>query len=165
LTAVIDERTGRIMAWKDSIPLHYEYTAGVAGEIFLRALKEGRIIASRCMRCGEVRVPPRTYCLECQARTSVDVELFHYGRIAAISTAHRDVGGARVAAGSRPTFGYVTFEGVGGGMTHKILSHGRRDAKVGDPVAPLFVPREQRRGSILDLAGFRTAVRTRSGND
>ncbi len=161
MTSVIEAGTGNIIAWRDSIRLHYEYTAGVAGEAFLRALIEGRIVASKCARCGEIRVPPRIYCLQCQERTRIDVELLQSGRIAALSTAHLGENGARLAAKSRPTFGYVTFEGVSGGITHRILSEGRRDARVGDPVTPLFVPREQRKGSILDLEGFRTAVRRR----
>ncbi len=165
MTAVTDAGTGRILAWEDGIPLHYEYTAGVAGEAFLRALKQGRIIASKCTRCGEVRVPPRTYCLECQERTRIDIELFQSGRIAALSTAHLGKGGTKTPAPLRATFGYVTFEGVAGGMVHRILSEGRREARVGDPVAPFFAPVEQRRGSILDLKGFRTAAKRRTGND
>jgi uncharacterized OB-fold protein len=64
----------------------------------------------------------------------------------------------------RTTFGYVTFEGVSGGLIHRILSDGRREPKFGDPVMPVFLPREQRTGSILDLKGFRTAARMPGGN-
>jgi hypothetical protein len=55
LSAVVEAGTGRILAWKDGIPLHYEYTAGTAGEAFLRGLKVGRIVASkvRDVRRGE----------------------------------------------------------------------------------------------------------------
>jgi uncharacterized OB-fold protein len=156
LSAVVEAGTGRILAWKDGIPLHYEYTAGTAGEAFLRALKEGRIIASKCGTCGEVRLPPRTYCLQCYGRTRVDIELLHSGRIAALSTAHLGAGGLRLAARSRPTFGFVTFEGAVGGLVHRIIHEGRSDPMVGDPVRPLFVPAEKRKGSVLDLDGFRT---------
>jgi uncharacterized OB-fold protein len=156
LSAVVESGTGRILAWRDSIPLHYEYTAGTAGEAFLRGLKEGRIVASKCGTCGEVRLPPRTYCLQCYGRARVEVELLHSGRIAAFSTASLGAGGLSQAAGPRMTFGFVTFEGVGGGLVHRILHEGRSDPKVGDPVRPLFVPAEKRKGSILDLDGFRT---------
>ncbi len=167
MTAVVEATTGRILAWSDGIPLRYEYTAGLAGEAFLRELKEGRIVASKCTTCGEVRLPPRIYCLECQGRTRIDVELLQSGRIAALSTVRVDREGARsrVPHASRTTYGYVTFEGVSGGLLHKILSQGRREPKVGDPATPFFVPREEREGSILDLLGFRTAARMRLGND
>jgi uncharacterized OB-fold protein len=156
LSVVVEAGTGRILAWKDGIPLHYEYTAGTAGEAFLRGLKEGRIVASKCVTCGEVRLPPRTYCLQCYGRTRVDIELLHSGRIAALSTAHVGAGGARLAARSRTTFGFVTFEGAGGGLVHRILHEGRSDPRVGDPVRPLFVPAEKRKGSVLDIDGFQT---------
>jgi len=160
MSAVVQAKTGRIMAWKDSIPLHYEYTAGAAGELFLRELKEGRILASKCTTCGEVRVPPRTYCLECGAGTRIDVELQHSGRIASLSTVR-----LQVDLTLRTSFGFVTFAGVHGGLVHKILHDGRKDPKVGDPVMPLFLALGLRKGSILDVAGFRTAARTPVGND
>ena len=159
MSAVIEAGTGRILAWKDGIPLHYEYTAGTAGEAFLRGLREGRIVASKCGTCGEVRLPPRTYCLQCYGRTRLDIELLHSGRIAALSTEHLRESGAELAAGSGTKFGFVTFEGVSGGLVHRLLHEGRSDPSVGDPVRPLFVPAEKRKGSILDLEGFRTKPR------
>jgi uncharacterized protein len=162
LSAVVDPRTGRILGWKDEIPLRYEYTAGVAGEAFLRGLKEGRILASGCHTCGEVRLPPRAYCLECYGRTHVDVEIYHLGRIAAISTPRRGGGGVRRAAPSA-TFGFVTFEGVRGGLLHMILRGDGRAPRIGDAVRPRFLPPDERKGSILDLQGFMTLVRREGG--
>jgi uncharacterized OB-fold protein len=164
LSAVVDARTGRILAWRDGIPLHYKYTAGTAGEAFLRELKQGRIVASKCGTCGEARLPPRTYCLQCYGRTRVDIELLHFGRISALSRGRLGAGGLRLAAGSRTTFGFITFEGVGGGLVHRILHEGRSDPSVGEPVRPLFVPAEKRKGSILDLDGFRVTARGYSRN-
>lgn len=161
MSVVVDSRTGRITAWRDGIPLHYEYTAGVAGEAFLRALMEGRIVASKCRTCGEVRLPPRTYCLECYGRTRVDVELLHSGRIASFSTTDLGSRGEKASERPRVTFGFVTFEGVSGGLLHKILHEGRSDPRIGDPVRPLFAHAEKRKGSILDLEGFRTTARRR----
>ncbi|MGH9919714.1 MAG: Zn-ribbon domain-containing OB-fold protein [Nitrososphaerales archaeon] len=163
MSSVVDVRTGRILAWKDGIPLHYAYTAGTAGEAFLRGLKEGRIIASKCGRCGEVRLPPRAYCLQCYGRTRVDVEMLHSGRIAALSTPNVGAGGAKVPTTPRVTFGFVTFEGVSGGLVHRILHERRSDPRLGDPVRPLFAPAERRKGSPLDLEGFRTKAK-RGGN-
>jgi uncharacterized OB-fold protein len=157
LSSVVEPRTGRVVAWRDGIPLHYEHTAGVAGEAFLRGLKEGRIVASKCGRCGEVRLPPRTYCLRCYSRTRVDVELYHDGRIASLST-------AKAEDGSRTTFGWVTFEGVSGGLLHRIVRQGRTTPRVGDVVRALFLPAGERTGSILDIEGFRTTTRTPRGN-
>jgi uncharacterized OB-fold protein len=54
---------------------------------------------------------------------------------------------------------------VSGGLIHRILSEGRREPRIGDPVMPRFVPIEKRTGSILDLKGFRTAVRRPGGKN
>ena len=161
---MVEPATGRILAWRDDIPLHYQYTAGVAGEAFLRGLKEGRLVASKCTRCGEVRIPPRVYCLACGARTRVDVEIVHTGRIAALSTVHLDRDKSKPKADARMAFGYVTFAGVSGGLVHRIL-HAGRTPKVGDRVELAFAPIEDRRGSILDVEGFTTAARRTRGND
>lgn len=115
-------------------------------------------MASKCSACGEVRLPPRTYCLQCYGRTRVDVELFHLGRIAALSTAHLDRVGNRLASPSRTTFGYVTFEGVEGGLAHKIEGNKGREPRAGDPVRASFLPPEHRKGSVLDIACFRVST-------
>lgn len=133
--------------------------------MFLRGLMEGRIVASKCGTCGDVRLPPRAYCLQCYGRTRVDVELLHSGRIAALSTVRVGAGGAKVAARWRTTFGFVTFEGASGGLVHRILHDGRSDPGIGEPVRPLFAPAEKRKGSILDLVGFRTSARRYNGNE
>ena len=159
MTTVVEQGTRRIIAWKDAIPLHYEYTAGTAGEAFLRGLKDGRIVASKCRTCGEQRLPPRTYCLQCYGRTTVDIELLHLGRIAALSTAHLGPEGNRLASNRRMRFGYVTFEGVEGGLAHRILSDRGREPRVGDPVRPAFMAPVLRMGSVLDIVGFRVSVR------
>ena len=152
MSSVVDSPTGRVVAWRDGIPLHYEHTAGAAGEAFLRGLKEGKIVASKCVRCGEVRLPPRTYCLQCYSRTRVEVRLVHDGRIASLST-------TKAEDGSRATFGWVTFEGVGGGLLHRIVRRGGGAPRAGDGVRPIFLPEGERKGSVLDIEGFRTTAR------
>lgn len=145
--AVVEGREKRIVAWRDSIPLRYEYTAGAAGEAFLRGLLEGRILASKCSRCGEVRLPPRSYCLQCYGRASVDVEVMHFGRLSALTRARGT------------TFGFVTFAGVSGGLLHRVLSSGRVRPALGDTVRPVFAPSSRRSGSILDIEGFEVPPR------
>jgi uncharacterized protein len=157
LSSVVEPRTGRVVGWRDGIPLQYEHTAGTAGEAFLRGLKQGRMLASKCGSCGEVRLPPRAYCLQCYSRTRVDVELVHDGRIASLSA-------TRGQDGSGASFGWVTFEGVSGGLLHRIVHEGKNAPRVGDGVRPLFLPAGERKGSILDIEGFKTTARAPRGN-
>jgi uncharacterized OB-fold protein len=177
---VTEPSTGRILGWRDTIRLHYEYTAGLAGETFLRGLREGRLLASKCGRCGDLRVPPRMYCLECGARTRIDVQLMHLGWTAAVSRARviitegkeekelengdgtKTRGRSRRRSGAADdddlrttTFGYIRFAGVSGGLVHRLLTQGRRRAiEAGDIVGPVFVRPRDRKGSILDIDGF-----------
>src|SRR5256712_13145842 len=43
----------------------YSWAAGVAISRFLADLKEGRIIARKCMNCERILVPPRMNCEKC----------------------------------------------------------------------------------------------------
>lgn len=52
------------------------------------------------------------------------------------------------------TFAYVTFEGVTGGLLHRILG----EARAGDTVRPVFKSKKDRQGSILDIKGFRSTT-------
>lgn len=91
----------------------------------------------------------------CYGRTRPDVELYQLGRIAAMSSP--------TARGGRPrvTFGFVTFEGVSGGLVHRLLGEDGRRPKVGDSVGAVFASPDKRSGSILDLQGFRTRANQR----
>ena len=76
----------------------------------------------------------------------------------------RSLSTAKAEDGSRTTFGWVTFEGVSGGLLHRIVRQGRSTPRVGDVVRALFLPAGERTGSILDIEGFRTTSRTPRGN-
>jgi uncharacterized OB-fold protein len=82
------ESVDRISQWTDSIPLHYEYTAGVAGERFLRGLMEAKILAGYCPRCKETFLPPRIYCVECYGPVHRYVKVGPYGKVATLTTAN-----------------------------------------------------------------------------
>ncbi|MFQ5887022.1 MAG: zinc ribbon domain-containing protein, partial [Anaerolineae bacterium] len=49
----------QVKAWYGDIPIESRYTAGLAGERFLRALKEGQIMGVKCPQCEAIYLPPR----------------------------------------------------------------------------------------------------------
>lgn len=134
----LDSVTG-VRQWRDSIPFRYEYTAGVAGEKFLRGLKEGKILAGFCPACGERSLPLRMYCVRCYGEISRSVSVGREGTV--IAATRGPDGGA---------FVFVTFDGVRGGMTHRLLGK----ARPGSKVVARFRPRKEREGSIDDIQGF-----------
>ncbi len=136
----------RLRSWSDQLPLHYEYTAGVAGERFLRGLKEGKILVSKCLRCEKKYLPPRSYCIDCFVKIERYVEVGLTGKVSAITKSYVDFEGKRLEAPR--TYAYVTFGTVTGGL---IQVAGGGGIKVGSRVSPKFKPPSKRTGSMLDF--------------
>ncbi len=142
---------GALRSWTDQIPFHYEYTAGVAGERFLRGLKEGRILASVCGECGKRYVPPKMYCTDCFAEAKRYVEVGPRATVAALAESHFDFEGRRLAKPT--TFAFLTFKGATGGLVHYAAGKG---LEIGSAVEARFRPGKARKGSLLDIERFVT---------
>ena len=148
----INERitsTGELRAWTDKIPFRYEYTAGVAGERFLRGIKEGRILAGRCARCGRRYVPPKSYCVECFLPISDFVELSPRGTVAAVTESWVDFQGKRLETPS--TIAFVVFRGAVGGIIQRAEG---KSLRIGSAVEPRFAPAASRTGALSDIECF-----------
>ena len=146
----LPERVGaasEMRSWAGSIPLRYEYTAGVAGEVFLRGLKEGRILAGYCPSCRSAALPARTYCVDCFTATSEFVPAGPVGLVKAV-TRKKGAGGETVS------FGFVEFPGTKGGLVHRLLP----GVRAGSKVRAVFKAKARRRGAVSDIAGFERAV-------
>ncbi len=138
-----------LRSWTDQIPFHYEYTAGVAGERFLRGLKEGKILASVCSECGKKYLPPKMYCTDCFVEIKDYEEVGPKATVAALAESHFDFEGKKLA---KPrTYAFLTFKGVTGGIVHYASGKG---LQVGSVVAPKFRAVQARKGSLLDIELF-----------
>lgn len=142
-------RVDLLKSWTDQIPLRYEYSAGVAGEKFLRGLQQGKILAAVCDRCGNKYIPPKMYCVDCFVQVSKFTEVGPEGRIAAISESHVEFDGSK--AKEPRLMAYVTFKGVKGGLIHDVTGVG---LKVGARVRAKFAAEANRKGSLLDIVAF-----------
>ena len=138
-----------LKSWKDQIPLRYEYTAGVAGEKFLRGLQGGKILASRCGKCGRSYLPPKMYCVEDFSEIKDFPQIRGKGRLVALAESHVDFAGRKTKRGT--TFVFVSFDGVEGGLIHRGIGAG---LVVGSKVIPRFRPVGKRKGMMLDIEGF-----------
>lgn len=132
----------RVRQWTDTIPLKYVYTAGVAGQLFFEWLKKGKIEGSRCDVCKVTYLPPRMYCPQCFLEVHSFVHLANLGKVAAL-TSLGDAG---------PKYAFVTYSGVRGGILHRVFSG---KARMGAKAVAIFKPERERRGSILDIVGFK----------
>jgi uncharacterized OB-fold protein len=139
-------RVDKIRTWPDQIPLHYEYTAGVAGEKFLRGVQQGKILGSACSRCGKVYLPPKMYCIDCFERIERFTEVRLPGTISGLTESYVAFDGARL---KKPrTLVYVTFRGVTGGLVQSASGPG---LSMGGKVVPKFKAALKRTGSLLDF--------------
>ena len=142
----------KLRSWTGQIPLHYQYTAGVAGEKFLRGLQEGIILASECASCGKRYIPPKIYCVECYREIKRFKRVGPEGMVAALAESRVGFEGDRLA---KPrTFVFVVFKGVTGGLIHFATGTG---LEIGSKVVPKFRAPAKRRGTILDIEGFAKA--------
>jgi len=139
----------KLRSWSDQIPFHYEYTAGLAGEKFLRGLQDGKILASECTKCGKKYIPPKTYCVECYLEIKRFRQVDPEGIVAALTESSVGFEGERLSKSK--TFVFVVFNGVVGGLIHYGTGPG---LEIGSKVVPKFAAPAKRKGTLLDIEGF-----------
>ena len=140
--------------WTDSIPLEYHYTVGVAGEEFRRELKEnGRFLASKCPKCKSMYVPARMYCPTCFVETKERVTINKLGYVYSYTTITRDRAGNQT---HMPTVvALVKFDGVKGGIVHKLEVDDPEKVAMGLKVEPVLKEPAERTGALTDILAFR----------
>lgn len=137
-----------IRHWRDTIPVTYKYTAGVAGDRFLRELRDNqRIIASKCGSCGTRHLPPRTFCPHCFREIKDFETVSGTGKLYSY--------GVSSASGKKNVIGIVKFEGIEGGLLHRIDEVELSEIKIGMELITVFRTDGERKGSIEDIAYFR----------
>ena len=139
-------------AWLGEMPITSRYTAGVAGEKFLRALKdEGKILGSTCDRCGITYVPARQFCERCMDELDETVDVGTVGEVHTFTLLFENLDGSQ-----REEPEVIAFISLGdGGLVHKLNDIDLDDLDIGLLVEAVFKPEAERQGSILDIAHFR----------
>jgi len=130
-------------------PVHFRYTAGIAGEKFLREIKDnGRLLAARCNNCQLNYLPPRLYCERCMSKLEIFVQVENAGIVQSYTVCTQDNLGKQLPEPVNVAF--VRFPSTHGGLIHRING----EVCVGDRVRAVFKPRASRTGSILDIEYF-----------
>lgn len=146
------EKLGKIenARWVEGdLGLHFVYTAGVAGEEFLKALAKGKILAGTCDRCSRTYCPPRMFCETCLAGITDRHDVPGTGAVETLTRLEVDVDGNP----SDPQWvGAVRLDGTDSTMVHRLHGDG---LSVGSRVVPVWSAK--RTGSILDIEAFRSA--------
>jgi uncharacterized OB-fold protein len=141
-------------AWHGTIRLEGVYTAGVAGERWLRGLQAGKIYGTRCPRCQYTYVPARRFCERCLGGLDEGawVEVGPQGTLLSWTRVYLAPDGSRLA--HPRTLGLIRLDGADALFIHDLLDEGTPWA-VGMRVEAVFRPAPERVGSFLDLQGFR----------
>ena len=140
--------------WTDSIPLEYHYTAGVAGEEFRRELKEnGRFLSSKCAKCKTIYIPARMFCPSCFVEIKENVPLENPGYVYSYTTVNRNRTGEPL---DEPlTVALIKFEGVKGGIVHRLQIDDQSSVSFGTKVALILKDERERTGALTDIIAFR----------
>jgi uncharacterized OB-fold protein len=147
-------KTSDLTHWAGRIPVNYVYTTGKAGEKFFRGIINGQLLAAECSSCGMVYLPPRTYCERCFARLEGSyVKVLPQGRVHTFTICHKNVDGSRR---STPILmAMVKIDQTDGGLVHYLGGVKPEEVYIGMSVEAVFKPKNQRKGSILDIKYFK----------
>ncbi|MHC4778299.1 MAG: Zn-ribbon domain-containing OB-fold protein, partial [Planctomycetota bacterium] len=136
--------------WRGEIPMSYIYTAGRAGDVFYSTIRdEGKFIGARCDKCGVVLCPPQIFCEACFEKIEGKwVDLPGTGVVHTFTVSHETYD----EQPKEPTIvAFIRLDGADGGLFHWIKDVDPCDLGIGMPVEPVFKPKDQRVGSILDI--------------
>ncbi|MCZ6688789.1 MAG: Zn-ribbon domain-containing OB-fold protein [Planctomycetota bacterium] len=148
-------------AKEGDFPVESLYTAGIAGEKFLTALRDrGVLLASRCEACSVTTLLARAFCEKCLSPTDSYPEVKGAGEVKTYTLLRRDLDGNPIDPPE--ILAFVVFEGVEGGVIHRLDEVAADEVKVGLRVEMVLRKQAEREGSILDLSHFRP-VSTASG--
>lgn len=148
------DRLADARAWHGDIPISSLYTVGLAGERFLRALKdEARLLATHCQECDITYLPPALFCERCFSELSDWVPVGPEGTVHTFTTLTVGPDGAAL---ERPVaVAFVRPDGADGGLIHYMGEVDSNDITIGMRVTPVFKPAQERQGSILDILYFK----------
>jgi uncharacterized protein len=141
--------------WTDSIPLEFHYTAGVAGEKFRRELKEnGRFLVSTCAKCKNSYVPARMFCPSCFVEMKETRAIDEPGYVYSYTTVNRN----RTGEPAEPvTLALIKFEGVEGGIVHRLDDSVADKVAFGMRVVPILRGESERTGALADVTSLKQA--------
>jgi uncharacterized OB-fold protein len=140
--------------WEGEFPVRYLYTVGLAGERFLREIKDhGTIKGRRCNECGVVYVPPSIYCDRCFSRLDEWVDVGTKGLLHAFTVSYLNRDGSRREEPN--LIGIIKFHETEGALIHRLGEIEPSELRIGMPMEAVFKKPEAREGSILDISYFR----------
>jgi uncharacterized OB-fold protein len=132
----------------------YSWATGIAVGRFLRGLKAGEILGTKCDQCGRIAVPPRIFCEWCFKRTGTWLKLPDTGTVNTFSISYIATDTTRLKTPTIPAV--IEIDSTGhAGFLHIIGEAKPDDVKIGMRVKAEWAEPEKRKGSITDIRYFK----------
>jgi len=141
----------------DGPDLSYAWDNGVGITNYLEGLKEGKIRGSYCTRTMRMMIPPRAFSELGNLDPVNDYfDLADTGTVMTYTVSHVDWASLPLPKGQVNIFAVIAIDGVGEnmGLVHLLGDVEEKDLHVGMRVKAVWKKKEERTGSILDIAYF-----------
>ena len=144
--------------WYGELPVESLYTAGVAGDRFLRDLRDkGRFMATVCEECEEVYVPGKAFCPVCFSRLEKWVAVGPRGTLDSWTMLFVGLDGKPL---KKPELvGLINLDGATTSIVHRLGGIEAEDLVIGLRVTAELKPKSKRKGSVTDILHFKPATR------
>jgi hypothetical protein len=130
------------------------YTAGIAGEVFMRNLKDkGVITGSVCNNCDVTFVPARAFCEYCFSELNEYKEFDPIGYVETFTIVFEDVKGNPL---DKPKIiALITIPETVGGIVHYLGEVMPEDLYIDMEVRAVLKPPGERKGELTDILYFK----------
>ena len=133
----------------------YAWDTGFAIGRYLEGLKEGKLLARSCKKCGRILIPPRAFCELCFRPTDDWIELEHTGTINTFSLCYITWDMQKLTDPLIPSVIEIDGATEGCGIMHMIGGVDPKAVQVGMKVEAVWKPADEREGSITDIQHWR----------
>jgi uncharacterized OB-fold protein len=152
-----DLEEGKLLSLPFQPDLEYAWDDGVAIGRYLAEMKEGRIIARKCDRCGRIMLPPRMFCELCWRPTDRWVYCEDTGTVNTFSICYVNWDASRIGEKGKPYLpAVIEIDGAseGMGILHVLGGIQPEDIEIGMRVKAVWKNPADREGAITDIAYF-----------
>jgi hypothetical protein len=149
-----DLESGKVLTVAYQPRAKYAWATGIAIGRFLRGLKAGEIVGTKCDQCGRIAVPPRIFCEWCFRRSESWIRLPDTGKVNTFSISHIATDTTRLKTPTIPAV--IEIDSANNaGFLHILGEVKPEEVKIGMRVKAVWVDPQQRKGSITDIKYFK----------
>ncbi len=131
----------------------YAWATGIAIGQFLKGLKAGEILGTKCEHCGRIVVPPRIFCEWCFKKTDSWIKLPDTGIVNTFSISYITADTTRVKTPIIPAVIGIDST-TNAGFLHLIGGVKPENVRIDMRVRAVWLEPSQRKGAITDIKYF-----------